>query len=58
MLGLDYMIKGSNQSALKVPKYNNKVQNSAMFDRGSTVRIPAANLKAASMAGKREQKVF
>ena len=52
VVGLDYVVK-DNRSEVGIPKYNNKVQNPAMFDRDTQVYLPNTMLKEPSMAGKR-----
>ena len=51
VFSLDYIVK-DNRSEVVVPKYNNKVQNAAMFDKDSSVVIPMNVLSQPSMAGK------
>ncbi len=49
VLGLDYIMK-DNTTSYHIPKYNNKVQNAAMFDPDTSVTIPSAALSEPSMA--------
>ena len=40
-----------NRTEVEVPKYNNKVQNSEMFDKETKVVIPMKALNEPSMKG-------
>ena len=50
VFGLDYIVK-DNRTEVEVPKYNNKVQNSEMFDKETKVVIPMKALNEPSMKG-------
>lgn len=51
---MDYILKSNvtGSPIINVPKYNNKVQNTIMFDKDTHIELPNRILKAVSMKGK------
>lgn len=49
-MGLDY-IGAENQTAVSIPKYNNKVQNPDMFDTETKAFLPVAGLRQRRATG-------
>ena len=45
VIGLDYALKPENSTDIKVPKFNNKVFQSDIFDSDTNIEIPVELLE-------------